>query len=164
MTGVRRMVPAGGVPSVIDRFMGEWRFLSNFAPCPWIVFEEDVYPTVEHAFQAAKTDDTRVRDLIRKARTAGHAKRMGRVTRLPAGWGELRVQIMRDLLWQKFSPKRQPDYLLGLLRTGDVMLIEGNDWGDRFWGVCDGQGANMLGQLLMDIRRERRQRGDGINA
>lgn len=36
--------------------------------------------------------------------------------------------------------------------TGDAELIEGNNWGDTFWGVCNGRGENMLGKLLMEIR------------
>lgn len=34
---------------------------------------------------------------------------------------------------------------------------EGNTWGDTFWGICGGQGSNMLGQLLMDVRAARRR-------
>ena len=40
--------------SGFDKFDGDYAFLSNFyeSPCK---FEGDIYPTVEHAFQAAKT-------------------------------------------------------------------------------------------------------------
>jgi len=31
-------------------------------------------------------------------------------------------------------------------------LIEGNTWGDTYWGVCRGRGSNNLGKLLMKIR------------
>lgn len=31
---------------------------------------------------------------------------------------------------------------------------EGNTWGDKFWGVCDGEGENHLGKLLMEVRAE----------
>jgi predicted NAD-dependent protein-ADP-ribosyltransferase YbiA (DUF1768 family) len=41
-----------------------------------------------------------------------------------------------------------------LLLTGDCELVEGNTWGDKFWGVCDGEGENHLGKLLMKIRAE----------
>ena len=34
------------------------------------------------------------------------------------------------------------------------MLIEGNEWGDTFWGTCDGIGENHLGKILMRIRNE----------
>lgn len=33
-------------------------------------------------------------------------------------------------------------------------LIEGNTWGDRIWGVCDGVGENRLGKILMRVRAE----------
>jgi hypothetical protein len=39
-----------------------------------------------------------------------------------------------------------------LIQTGDAYLIEGNTWGDQYWGVCDGQGLNSLGLLLMETR------------
>ena len=38
--------------------------------------------------------------------------------------------------------------------TGDAILIEGNTWGDRIWGVCNGVGENRLGRILMQIRDE----------
>lgn len=41
-----------------------------------------------------------------------------------------------------------------LLDTGDQRLVEGNVWGDRYWGVCDGVGENWLGELLMQVRDE----------
>jgi hypothetical protein len=40
-----------------------------------------------------------------------------------------------------------------LISTGDTQLIEENTWGDTFWGVCNGIGKNMLGIILMDVRR-----------
>jgi hypothetical protein len=41
-----------------------------------------------------------------------------------------------------------------LLATGDKELIEGNTWGDTFWGVCNGIGQNHLGKILMAKRTE----------
>jgi predicted NAD-dependent protein-ADP-ribosyltransferase YbiA (DUF1768 family) len=58
---------------------------------------------------------------------------------------------MRDLLRQKFA---HPELRRLLLATGDAELVEGNTWGDRFWGVCAGRGQNHLGRLLMAIRAE----------
>lgn len=34
------------------------------------------------------------------------------------------------------------------------MLIEGNNHGDRYWGVVNGEGQNKFGLLLMQIRSE----------
>ena len=56
---------------------------------------------------------------------------------------------MRHLLFKKFS---QYEFFELLMLTGDAELIEGNNWGDTFWGVCNGRGENMLGKLLMEIR------------
>jgi hypothetical protein len=39
-----------------------------------------------------------------------------------------------------------------LLATEYVELIEGNNWGDTFFGVCNGEGENWLGRLLMNLR------------
>ena len=44
-----------------------------------------------------------------------------------------------------------------LIQTGDSVLIEGNTWGDRVWGVCNGVGENRLGRILMKIRSELNQ-------
>lgn len=41
-----------------------------------------------------------------------------------------------------------------LINTGDAELIEGNSWGDTFWGECNGIGENNLGKILMKIRKE----------
>ncbi len=43
------------MPAVVS-FRGKNGFLSNFAYSP-IVYDGETYPTVEHAFQAAKTFD-----------------------------------------------------------------------------------------------------------
>lgn len=64
-------------------------------------------------------------------------------------WDEIKVEIMIDLLIQKFS---QPELQLYLKNTGDAYLVEGNSWGDTFWGECDGRGRNVLGRLLMILR------------
>jgi predicted NAD-dependent protein-ADP-ribosyltransferase YbiA (DUF1768 family) len=39
-----------------------------------------------------------------------------------------------------------------LLATGNAILIEGNTWGDTFWGQCKGEGTNVLGNILMRRR------------
>ncbi|TWT41826.1 hypothetical protein RAS1_29490 [Phycisphaerae bacterium RAS1] len=43
-----------------------------------------------------------------------------------------------------------------LLETGEAYLEEGNDCGDRVWGVYQGQGENRLGKILMKVRAELR--------
>ena len=73
---------------VIDSFEGEFEFLSNFFPSP-IRFEGMVYPTVEHAFQAAKTMDMAKRKMIAGLPSPGQAKREGRKVTLRPDWEEV---------------------------------------------------------------------------
>lgn len=139
--------------SEINRFVGEYRFLSNFAPARVTVTAGRRMlwaPTTEHAYQALKTIDPAERTMIVSSRTPGEAKRIGRQVRIRPGWEEMKVDLMAGLLAQKFA---QPTYRRKLLATGEATLIEGNDWGDTFWGVCRGRGANWLGFLLMDLRK-----------
>lgn len=135
---------------VIDSFSGDFRFLSNFYPCK-IFFGGSFYPSVEHAYQAAKTLVPVERDQVRGARTAGVAKKLGRCVTLQAGWNSMRVTVMRELLRAKFSSNVLKAMLLD---TGDSELVEGNYWGDMFWGVYKGRGENWLGRLLMEIRED----------
>jgi N-glycosidase YbiA len=135
----------------ITKFSGEYRFLSNFWPCP-IFFEGYIYPTVEHAYQAAKTVSDADRTKIRNAKTAGVAKKLGKSVVLRPGWDGMKIGAMYEMLIQKFAFPYLADELLA---TGDAELIEGNYWGDTFWGQCPiGTGHNHLGKLLMKIRGE----------
>ena len=136
----------------ITEFKDEWRVLSDFFYCE-VELDGVMYPTVEHAFVAAKTLLPEFREAIRTSGGPGDAKRMGRQLTLRADWEDVKVDVMRDLLRQKFSDGYPR---ICLLATFDRELIEGNNWNDRFWGVCDGEGKNMLGKLLMEIRAEER--------
>lgn len=131
----------------ITSFSGEYRWLSNFAPS-LVVFDGVVYPTIEHAYQAAKTQPS-LRDPFKHG-TPGQAKRLGQKVTIRADWEQVKVSIMRSLIERKFMPHTT----LGdkLVATGMADLVEGNTWGDRFWGVCGGTGRNWLGTLLMERR------------
>jgi ribA/ribD-fused uncharacterized protein len=134
----------------IESFTGDHRFLSNFYPCE-VFFEGNYYQSIEHAYQSAKTLVQEERDRIRVAKTPGDAKKLGRRVTLQAGWDAMRVGVMRELLRAKFSSNVLKAMLL---ETGDADLVEGNFWGDHFWGICKGRGKNNLGKLLMEIRKE----------
>ena len=134
----------------IKSFSGSYRFLSNFWPAD-VVFDGKEYPSVEHAYQAAKTLDEAERKEIREAPLARDAKRLGKAVTQQSGWEGKKLGVMEDLVRQKFQSMglRQQ-----LLETGDAQLVEGNTWGDTFWGVCKGKGHNHLGKILMRIRDE----------
>jgi len=138
---------------VISGFNGPYRFLSNFWPCI-VHMDEKAYPSVEHAYQAAKTLDFNERYKISQLRTSGKAKRMGRNIILRPNWEEIKISTMFSLLRLKFS---QPQLTKLLLDTKNEVLIEGNKWGDTFWGICNNKGENKLGILLMMVRDEIRK-------
>lgn len=134
-------------------FSGKLAFLSNFAPAD-VTLDGMWFPTVEHAYQAAKTNDMAVRREIQKLPKPGQAKRFGRSVKLRKGWDAVKIAIMRELLRQKFAAGEARAQLLA---TDGMWLVEENDWGDTFWGVCDGVGENWLGTLLMEVRAELRE-------
>lgn len=141
---------------IIDSFTKKYEPFSNFYHSP-ITYEGITYPTVEHAFQAAKTLDVKTRERIAKAKTPDEAKYLGRRVRLRDDWEFVKVDIMRALVTLKF---RSDNKLMSLLKdTGGALLIEGNYWHDNFWGNCTcGRpscrklGKNKLGAILMELR------------
>jgi N-glycosidase YbiA len=134
---------------MIDEFKGEFRFLSNFWPAI-VEFEGIIFPTVEHAYQAAKTLDMQARRVIAEMPLAGDAKRAGRTLDIRPDWEEVKIDVMRQLLEKKFFGHFR--LMQDLMATKPHELVEGNWWGDTFWGICKGQGENHLGKLLMGIR------------
>lgn len=137
---------AEGYESVIDYFgtgsdAGDYSFLSNF-------YEHNGW-TVEHHYQAAKTTDPAWAARIFAAPTPGQAKKLGRRAPMRFTWENEKVAVMRALLHLKFT---DPELSARLVATGGAQLVEGNWWGDTFWGVCKGVGTNMLGRLLMEVR------------
>lgn len=132
----------------IEGFFGDFHFLSNFHPS-LVEVERIEYPTVEHAYQAMKTEDRTERQGIAAMASPGSAKRAGRKVKLREDWEKVKVGIMTDLVALKFE---DPELREKLLSTGNAYLEETNTWRDRFWGVCNGQGQNHLGRILMEVR------------
>ena len=137
--------------NAIVEFRGENRFLSNFHPCT-VRYQDLAYPSSEHAYQAAKSLDPAVRERIAKCRTAAQAKRKGREIPLTHEFMCTRHFIMYEIVRNKFIQNRE--LTRALLSTRPKFLVEGNTWGDTFWGVCDGKGLNWLGHILMQQREE----------
>ncbi len=139
--------------NAITSFQGDHRFLSNFWPCQ-IVWEGLVYPSLEHAYAASRTDDPAVKKSIRYCATPGEAKEwLAGNNMVPSvSWTVPRkLLVMEALLFLKFGGK-DPFLTRALMATGNAELIEGNTWKDTFWGVCGGVGENNLGRLLMKVR------------
>jgi hypothetical protein len=133
----------------IETFDGDHRFLSNFALAK-VEYCGYEYPSAEHAYQAAKTLDPAVRREILAAKSPSAAKKMGRKVDQRPDWDKLKWGIMFDIVWTKFH--KNPRLAEKLKETGDAQLIEGNWWGDTYFGVSNGQGANHLGKILELVR------------
>jgi len=140
---------------MITNFTGPYQWLSNFYPAP-ITMGAEVWPTVEHYYQAMKTLDPAERERIRAAATPGQAKRMGAKVDLRDDWNLVKVSFMGYAVRQKFT---EYDLLRQyLLQTGNAHLIEGNTWHDNFWGSCrcddcrSAKKRNELGKILMAVR------------
>ena len=67
-------------------------------------------------------------------------------------WESVKDRIMLNIVRAKFI--RNQDLFDKIVATGVAKLIEGNWWGDKYWGMCNGEGINMLGKILMFVRSE----------
>lgn len=137
----------------IKGFFGDYRFLSNFFDAP-VWFEGLLYPSTEHAFQAAKVESV-FRDkflAITASKSKTEWKKYPRVDKSGPEWDARKFDVMRLVLFEKFI--RNKEVREKLLATGDRYLEETNHWGDTIWGVdITKGGTNELGKMLMKIRQ-----------
>jgi ribA/ribD-fused uncharacterized protein len=133
---------------IIDSFTGDNFYLSNFFHAR-VTYEGLEYPSTEHAYQAAKTLDKHARKAFLHVK-AGEAKRMGKCLKIRSDWESVKLGVMKEVVLRKFTTHK--DLCAKLLSTGQAKLIEGNDWGDVYWGKVDGKGENHLGLILMEVR------------
>lgn len=152
---------------MINRFTGQYEFLSNFYHAPMIEPTTGLLiPTVEHGFQACKVQDdsAEIAAIILDLDTPTQAKMAGRQVTLRSDWEDIKVDVMRSMLELKFL--QHPKLRLKLVRTHPHGLIEGNYWHDNFWGICtcfkcstsnqrrSPSAMNHLGKLLREIRQD----------
>lgn len=149
---------------MINSFTGRYRFLSNFYPVE-IEHQGIKYPSVEHYYVAMKIKgDQQIdgkyltmndcREAISKIPDAGKVKKLGKILKIRKDWDQVKMDIMLWAIREKF---KNEDLKQMLLDTSEKELIEGNWWGDQYWGVCNGKGDNNLGKILMRVRNELRQ-------
>lgn len=128
---------------------------SNFAPYP-ISINGKEWRTVEHYFQAQKYPGTNYEEAIRLAPTATQAVRMSWnkniVQHKRSDWDEVKDNVMRHAVLAKFQ--QHEAIRQRLLETGDAVLVEHTER-DAYWGDGgDGSGKNMLGKILMEVRKK----------
>lgn len=155
--------------SYINSFRGRFVFLSNFYPCK-IEHKGINYPSVEHYYVALKVTGMQFidgvyytgadfRELVARIPDAGDVKKVGKIVKVRGDWEEKKLEFMEWGVREKF---KDPNLASMLLDTGDLQLIEGNNWHDNYWGVCSchkcgDRGENHLGRILMSIRDELKQ-------
>lgn len=144
--------------NLISCFDGRYEFLSNFFPAK-IYYDGILYHNSEAAYQAQKSELIENRKRF-SGMMPGPAKRLGGKLPVRPDWDDVKLNLMREILWAKFT--QNPVLAQRLIDTGAAKIAEGNYWGDRFWGVdsTTGEGENHLGRLLMELRHCFRQ--DGI--
>ena len=135
---------------MISEFRGKYYFLSNFYSSP-VYYRGMTFRNAEAAFHAQK-DRSRASEFTRL--NPSEAKRLGRRVRLRRDWEDIKEDIMFEVFMAKFGGSQS--LADALLATGDEKLVEGNTWGDRYWGVCDGKGLNKLGGILERVRENLR--------
>ena len=134
----------------INSFRGNYYFLSNFYECS-VTYNGLTYKNNEAAFQAQKCITMNERFKFIKL-NASEAKKLGRRVVLRKDWEDIKIKVMTAIVKAKFE--QNEDLQKKLLATEDAYLEEGNTWGDRIWGTVNGVGANNLGKILMNVRKE----------
>ena len=133
---------------MIDTFRGDYFFLSNFYEAP-VIFDGIRYCNNEAAFQAQKCINVEDRKAF-STMNPSEAKKAGRKVILRSDWEIVKVDLMYKIVKAKFA--QNIDLALKLAATNNEELVEGNTWGDKIWGKVNGEGQNLLGKILMDIR------------
>lgn len=146
---------------VISNFRGKYYFLSNFYSAP-IFYDGLSFLNNEAAFQSCKcANGMKRKDFCMLP--PNEAKALGRKVGLRYDWEQVKDGIMLKVVRAKF--KQNPDLANRLLATGKARLIEGNDWGDNYWGISPYSNDNPempwnnhLGKILMMVREELKDR------
>ena len=132
----------------IKGFFGEYRFLSNFHPAP-VLFEGQIYPSSENAYQAAKCANLKDRTQFLTCAPV-QAKKLSKTILVMENWNSIKYDFMAAIVFDKFY--RNLDIRQSLVELRQKYLEETNHWGDVYWGVCNNKGENKLGKILMGTR------------
>lgn len=170
---------------VIDHFRNEYAFLSNFYRRK-ILYRGHWFPSSEHAYHAEKSLDERYRTQLmvqkeidkwnkkmenkeyvclmpelnpKESKDYGSWNRLIQKGLHRLDWFDMSLETMYNININKFT--QNPDLAKKLISTEGKVLIEGNYWGDDFWGMIkskpkdpnsEWKGKNHLGKTLMRVR------------
>ena len=134
----------------VTHFRKEYGFLSNMYDCP-VTYKGHTFGSSEAAYQAQRCANPK--DAEQFVSMSGRdAKITAKKVKTRADWDSVKAEIMEEIVRTKFT--QNPELGKKLLATGNRELVEGNHWHDTYWGVCNGVGKNMLGNILMKVREE----------
>ena len=126
----------------------EYFFFSNFYDSPFILNDRK-WKTVEHYYQAQKSKDFNIQEIIRNFEKPGEAARYGRtLPNLRKDWERVKVKYMYNGVYAKFD--QNPELLWKLLKTGDEEIHEDSPK-DEIWGWRN-NGKDYLGLVIMKVR------------
>lgn len=115
-----------------------------------------MYPTSEHAYQAAKfANNKEIINKIINALSPSEAKRISTEYKdqKRKNWTNIKLKIMSEIIYEK--AKQHTEIRNNLLETGIAQIIENSD--NQFWGRGkDNKGKNQLGKIWMQIREDLR--------
>ncbi len=126
---------------------------SNFSAHA-IEYNGVLYKTSEHAYQATKFDDKKLRNEIILSRSPLEAKNTAYKYKdfIKKDWHDVKVKIMYEIVKTKVLQHKEVKDVL--MNTKNDEIIE-NSPIDYFWGCGkDKTGQNQLGKILMKIRDE----------
>ena len=139
----------------INSFTLENSFLNNDHIC--LVHSDGLlFPSVTHAFQAARSETQEIKEKISKIHDFESMYEIAETIEDPPRWSKTRGKIMEILIRDKF--RRNPVLRQRLSETGTILLTNSYDSAENpnnlFWGVVNGRGENFIGKILMKIRSD----------
>ncbi len=136
-------------------FYDHWYDVLNNFSANAVEIDGVLYPTSEHAYQAAKCTDAKGKQEIIAAKSPLLAKEVSNVTYKSVkdpDWASKKTAVMESILRAKLA--QHHEVYDALLKSGQEEIAEDSPF-DAFWGRGeDGNGQNQLGKLWMKIRSE----------
>jgi ribA/ribD-fused uncharacterized protein len=138
----------------IGFMLKDWYVFDSFAPFQ-IEWRGKLYPTAEHAYQAAHfSQNPELAEQVRTSRSPKAAQELANKhsDQDDPDWKGKKLTIMEDILSHKLD---QHSCIREVLTsTGNKPLVETND-NDEFWGWGKSHaGQNHLGKLWMKLRED----------
>lgn len=140
--------------SRIDSFTGYFDFMHNNFQTP-VYYDGILYPSVTHAYHAARTCDEVTRRAILNAETFQILGNIAIRIEDPSGWQERKVKVMEQLIRDKFRRSKELQDKLRMTENRElVMTYQEEKRNNLYWGVVKGKGQNQLGRILMKVRED----------